>query len=179
MRLHIEGLVEQGTAELETRRMGDKAACGEFAAGLFADAIVAPVRLVVDEALLVVEQWIEQDHAMQQARVAGGEVRADAATETRPDDADRSPADLVPHMLDRREDVIEHTRDREILLPALAFTVRTVIKAKIRQSGAGQAVRQAAEEASFFARDATAVHENGRRAGDNGRPHECAAQPQP
>src|SRR5918992_5342328 len=179
MRLHVEGLVEQWAAELETRRVSDKAARGQFVAGRIVDAVVVPVRLVVDETLLVVEQWVEQDHAMQQAWMVRGEVSADAAAETRPDEADRTAADRAGHLLHRGVNVVEHARDRQILLPALALPVRAVIKAQARQAGGRQAFRQAGEEPPLLARDAPAVYENDRRTGGYGGPYIGPPQPQP
>ena len=61
--------------------MGDQPVACQFSAHLVADVVVAPVRLLVDDATLVVQEWMHQDEGGNRAGVGRGDEGADAPAE--------------------------------------------------------------------------------------------------
>src|SRR5918999_4830577 len=134
MRLDVEQLIEQGPTEPEGRRMGYEALRGQFLAGFLVDVIVMPVGLVLDEALLVVEQRIEQHQTMHCIGILRGIERREAAAEARTDEIDRRAACHLAHVLDRCPDVVHHASERQVLLPTLTFSMTSQVEPEARQT---------------------------------------------
>jgi len=124
-----------------------------------------PVRLVVDEALLVVEQRVEHDEARQLAWVLRRVVAADAAAKAGAEQCDKLSAGLDPYVGDRRADVAEDAGDGQVFLTPLAIAVATQVEAQRGHAGVAEPDRQAGEEAALLARDTAAVNQDRRPAG--------------
>ena len=124
-----------------------------------------PVRLVVDEALLVVEQRVEHDEARQLARVLRRVVATDAAAKAGAEQCDTLSAGLGPHMGSRRADIAEDAGNGQVFLTPLAIAVAPQVEAQRGHVGVTQPDRQAGEEATLLARDTAAVNQDGRPAG--------------
>ena len=108
-----------------------------------------PVRLVVDEALLVVEQRVEHDEARQLARVLRRVVAADAAAEAGAEQCDKLSAGLGPYVGHRRADVAEDAGDGQVFLIPFAVAVAPQVEAQRGHAGVTEPDRQAGEKGRY------------------------------
>jgi hypothetical protein len=124
----------------------EKAPLGQLATGGFIDAIIRPVRLVVDEPFLVVNQWVEQHQTPHLIREPRGKQSTDPTAEARPDHVNRlAPRDL-PDVGNRRPDVIDDPRQGQLLLATVALPVPAKVEPKRCHTALGEPIRLPTEE---------------------------------
>jgi len=178
MRPQVEDFVQETSTELEGRRVSDEPLFGELATGFLAYAVILPVGVVIDEALLLVEQRVEQDQASQPAGIAGCEERADATPEAGTDEGNGPDAREEVQVVDGGFDVVDNASEGQILLTALACSVRPQVEAQGGDARVRQASGEAGEETAFFSGDPPAVDENRSAFRDRGK-QAGAAQAKP
>ncbi len=133
----------------------------QLAPGLLADLPVMPVGLVINEALLVVEQRVEHHQAGKVGWVLSGVVTADAAAETGTEQRHWRGAGLRANVSDGRPDVAEDAGDGQVFLVSLAFAMAAQVAAQRHHPGLRQPISEPDEETALLTSDATAVHQDG------------------
>jgi len=91
--------------------------------------LVAIVPLVVDEALLVVEQWVDEHQAADALRMLCGEVRRDTASEACRDEMCLLGRGLLANVRECGVDVVQDARERQLLLAAVALAMSAEVEA--------------------------------------------------
>jgi hypothetical protein len=164
--------------------VGHEALLRQFHRGFLADLVIGPVRLVVNESLLVVQQRVAQYQSIQGARTPGREVDRDAAREADCEQAEPARSGSGLDMIECRAvpcsavSMSLRMDDRGSGLPAGPRSChdRAQIEAQARYSGLGQAVRQPEEEAVLVSCDAAAMNQDQRTSGGMARRHQRASE---
>ncbi len=110
--------------------MRDKPLCCQLIAGFTSDMLIVPVRLVIDKALLVVQQRVDEDETANLLRVPRCVIGRDASAEARPDKVSLPTAGFRADVLYGAADIVKYPRDCQVLLPAFTFTVATDIETR-------------------------------------------------
>src|SRR5947199_2837917 len=130
--------------------MRDETLLCKLPARLGFDAIVRPVGLVIDEALLVVEERVEQHQPMDALGVPGREQRADPAPKARADEADQSGFGAGGEVIHGGPDVVHDTAERQVLLAAPALSMGSEVEPQRRHAPIGPPEGKTREEAAFL-----------------------------
>src|SRR3989440_784352 len=141
--------------------MWEGAVLRQFLSGGLVDVVIRPVRLFVDEPLLVVQQRVEQDETLHPIGVPGSEEGGDSTGEAGPDQRGGRPGTLRGDAVNGHPDVVGNCAEREILLPAIALPVPAEGEPRGCDPGCGQSGGQSGEEATLLAGDTAAVYQDG------------------
>src|SRR4051794_26165827 len=133
--------------------MWEGAVLRQFLSGGLVDVVIRPVRLFVDEPLLVIQQGVEQDETLHPIGVPGSEEGGDSTGEAGPDQRGGRPGTLRGDAVDGHPDVVGNCAEREILLPAIALTVPAEVEPERCDPGSGQSGGQSGEETTLLAGD--------------------------
>src|SRR5437588_11247108 len=110
--------------------MWDEAVPRQFAAFFVVDVVVGPVRLLVDDTLLVVEERVDEDKALDTIRIRGGEEGADSTTEARSKEVYRPRSHVCPYVVSCCANVVHDPGKRQITLIAFTLSMRPEVEAQ-------------------------------------------------
>src|SRR5438309_11598238 len=106
--------------------------------GFIVNLIVQPVRLVVNEAFLVIEQRVDHNKPVDIIWPLGGVVAGNTSREAGAEETNGFNACRIANVSDSRRNVVENGRQSQLLLAPFALAVPTEVEAEASNSALSQ-----------------------------------------